>query len=212
MVPTSRRALLAGLAALAIAAPAHAADKLVDLKKVFPYLDIFLKMPPAERSRFGPSYTFTQEGRPISLPMWIVDGGVRTPLPLVDGRAERLPTAAQLEHGKLAIAADEKVKFGVRMDIVPLVAPAAEMDARELNAAVAQAAAGVKKAAGPLGFMAPKITKVLFHGASSGEVRFADGRRAALPLEKGTPVYNPANFPGAVALRFARPPASLELS
>jgi hypothetical protein len=144
--------------------------------------------------------------------MWIVQGAGRTPLRLVEGRVQRLPTLAQLEDGKVAIAADPATKFSVAMDVLPAAPPAAEMDARDLAAAVAQAEAGVRKLAGPLGFMAPKITEALFHGASGGEVRFADGRRTALPLDKGAPAFNPASLPGAVSVRFQKAPAWVELN
>ena len=83
--------LLAVLAAaVAISGPARAADKVVELKKVFPYLDAYLSLPPAERSRFSLFYAFRQDGRPLAAPVWIVDGARRTPLTLVEGRAERL--------------------------------------------------------------------------------------------------------------------------
>lgn len=212
MTTIARRTLLLAAVAAVMAGPASAADKLVDLKKAFPYLETFLKLPAAERSHFTPSYVFRQDGRPVTLAMWIVEGGMRTPLTLVEGRVQRLPTLAQLEGAKLLIATDQKVTFNVVMDVVPTAPPAAEMDARDLAVAVVQAAAGVRKVAGPMAFMAPKITEALFHGASGGEVRFADGRRAPLPLEKGVPVFNPAKTQGAVAVRFARPPAWVELN
>jgi hypothetical protein len=208
----ARRTLLLAAAAAMLAGSALAAEKVVEAKKMFPYLEAFLKLPAAERTRFSPTYVFRQDGRPASQAMWIVEGATRTPLRLVEGRVQRLPTLAQLENAKIAIEADPATRFSVAMDVLPAAPPAAEMDARDLAAAVAQAEAGVRKLAGPLGFMAPKITEALFHGASGGEVRFADGRRAPLPLEKGTPAFNPANLPGAVSVRFPKPPAWVELN
>jgi hypothetical protein len=208
----ARRTLLLAAAAAMLAGSALAAEKVVEAKKMFPYLEAFLKLPAAERTRFSLTYVFRQDGHPASQAMWIVEGATRTPLRLVEGRVQRLPTLAQLEDGKIAIAADPATKFSVAMDALPAAPPAAEMDARDLAAAVAQAEAGVRKLAGPLGFMAPKITEALFHGASGGKVRFADGRRAALPLDKGTPAFNPANLPGAVSVRFQKAPAWVELN
>lgn len=205
--------LLAGLVtAMAIAGAAHAADKVVELKKVFPYLDAYLNLPAAERSRFAPTYVFRQNGRPLAAPMWILEGGTRTPLALVDGRPERLPTAAQLAGAKLQVGVDEKSKVSIGISMVPTLAPAQEMDARELAKAIAQAAAGVRRIAGPMGFMVPKVQSVAFYGVASGEARFADGRRAPLPVEKGALVFDPAHLAGAVAVRFPEAPSRLEFN
>jgi len=204
--------LAAVAAAVAISGPARAADKVVELKKVFPYLEAYQSLPAAERSRFAPTYVFRQEGRPLAAPMWILEGATRTPLTLAEGRPERLPTAAQLASGKLQVGVDEKTKISISLGMVPTLAPAAEMDARELSAAVAQAAAGVRQIAGPMGFMVPKVKSVAFYGVSSGEARFADGRRTPLPVEKGTPVFDPARMSGAVAVRFPQAPSRLEFN
>jgi len=212
MTTIARRTLLLAAAAATMAGSALAAEKVIEAKKMFPYLEAFLKLPAAERTRFSPTYVIRQDGHPATQAMWLVEGATRTPLRLVEGRVQRLPTLAQLESAKVAIDADPATKFSVAMDVLPAAPPAAEMDARDLAASVAQAEAGVRKLAGPMGFMAPKITEALFHGASGGELRFADGRRAALPLDKGVPAFSPAKAPGAVSVRFAKPPAWVELN
>ena len=66
---TARRAVLAGLAALSLAGRAEAAAKVVDAKKVFPFLDAYLKLPPADRSRFRLVYTFRSGGKPVTAPV-----------------------------------------------------------------------------------------------------------------------------------------------
>ena len=112
MTEASRRSFLAALLALTVAAaPAAAADKLADVKKVLPYLDAYLKLPPAERSRFTVAYCMRQDGKPLTAPLWLVDGGERTPLPLrADGRLERLPTLAQYQRAQVQVGVEEKAR------------------------------------------------------------------------------------------------------
>jgi len=207
----SRRIILAGALALA-ALPAAASDKLVDPKKVFPYLEPYLQLPAAERSRFRTTYTFHIGPQPITAPVWLVEGATRTQLPLgPDGRALRLPTLAQLQTAKLQMGVPEGTKIAVRLSIEPIMRPAAEMDAREVAAALAQAAVGVKRAAGLMAMAMPRFTQVSFLGVASGEVILADGKRAALPLLKGAPSFTPADFPTAKTLRFPKAPTKLDM-
>lgn len=207
-----RRAVLAGMAATLVAAPAAAAGKLVEAKKVFPFLEAYWKLPPAERSRFRMAYAFKLDGRPLTGGMWLVDGAQRVALPLrADGRVERLPTLAQLDRAKIQVDVPEKSKVGVSLSLEPAMAPAAEMDARELAAAVAQAQVGAKKAAGLMALAMPKIRGVAFHGVASGEAELADGRRVALPLVKGVVSFDPKAMARARVLRFPRAPARVEI-
>ena len=85
------------------------------------------------------------------------------------------------------------------------------MDARELAAAVAQAARGAKQIAGVMAFAVPAPKSVVFVGATVGEIEFADGRRAALPAAGGAATYTPASLPNAVRILFARPPLKLDI-
>ena len=207
MSQASRRTLLAGILALA-AFPAAASDKLVDPKKVFRYLDEYLKLPAAERSRFRINYYLRLGPKPLTAPVWLVEGATKTPLPLraSDGRVERLPTAAELANAKIQVGVDEGTKLGLSIGIETLAAPTAEMDARDVAAALAQAAVGVKKAAGIMAMAMPKLTQVSFPGVASGEVITADGKRSPLPLVKGAPTFTPADFPNARTLKFPKAP------
>jgi hypothetical protein len=214
MADTSRRTILLGALALAVPAAASAAmtDKLVDPKKAFTYLDAYLKLPPAERSRFRINYYFHIGGQPLTAPVWIVEGARRTPVPLrADGRVERLPTLAQLDSAKLQFGVEEGTKLGCTIGIETIAPPAAEMDAREVAAALAQAAVGVKKAAGIMAMAMPKLSQVSFPGVASGEVVMADGKHAPLPLLKGVPSFKPTDFPAAKTLRFPKAPLKLDM-
>jgi hypothetical protein len=208
----ARRLLLVAFGFTAIAGSALAADKMIDPNKVFPYLQAYWKLPPAERSRFAPAYVFRHNGQPLAVPVAIVQGAASNPIPLrADGRVGRLPTLAELDGGKLHVGLDEKDKFTSSMQVEALVKPAAQMEVRDLVAAIDQATAGEKKVAGFVGFMAPKLTEVGFEGVSSGEIRFADGHKAPLPVESGFPVFAPAKFPGAVTLVFPKAPTRIQI-
>ena len=208
----SRRTMLAGAFALICAAQAAAADKLVDPKKVFSYLDAYLKLPAAERSRFKINYYLHVGPAPLTAPVWLVEGAKRTPIPLrADGRVERLPTLAQLDAAKLQFGVEPGTKLGCTVGIETIALPAAEMDAREVAAALVQAAAGVRKAAGIMAMAMPKLTQVSFPGVPSGEIVMADGKRAPMPLLKGVPSFTPTDFPAAKTLRFPKAPLKTDM-
>lgn len=203
-----RRGLLAGLAAFAAAAPAAAKSR--EIGKAFPYLEAYLELPPAERSRFSLAYYLGRDGQPAEgMKVWLADGAAKTPLTVgARGRVERLPTLAQLrsESARVVFDVPDKAKLSLNLQVEPNVCLAPEMDAVELALAVAQAAKGARKAAGLVGFAVPKFDKVVFVRGGGGQAVFADGRVRALPVEKGAAVFEPAALKGAVKLRFAATP------
>ncbi len=204
-----RRALLA-LAAALVAAGARAEVRTIPAKRVWPYLETFARIPPQDRTRFQATYYVTTTlGAPATLTL-IADGR-RTTIPRGrDGRLLHSASAQELAAGQVEIDCPEKVH--IFMQLEPTARPAAEMDASELAAAVAQAASAVKKLApGPLQLVAPKLKWVQFKGVLAGEVVFADSHRAALPLTEGQPVFEPSKFPGAKGLRFPSAPSSIAI-
>ncbi len=202
----------AGLAAaaaptLALADP----PKLLPAKKLFPFLDLYLGIAPAERSRFTLSYYLKRDGKPWSGGGFTLIGanGARTPLPLsANGRFTRTPTLADLKgNAQIELAAQGQGKFQLSMEMEPLVPMADTMNAGDFAAAIAQCSTAIKKNAGVLGFAAPKITQVAFIGVPAGTAVLAGGRTAALPLLKSLPAYNPTALQGASQLKFAKSPA-----
>lgn len=209
-----RRTTIIGIAAaaLALASPALAANKTIEAAKAFPYLAAYLKLPAAERSHFTMAYYLRLGTDPLKAPVWLVEGGKRTSLPLrADGKVERLPDLAHLEAGQLEIAVDPATKINTVLGVEPLVAPAADLDARELAAAIAQAAVGSRKAVGIMAMAMPKLTNVGFVGVPAGEVEFADGHRATLPLVKGVPTFTPGDMPNARRIRLPAVPRKLDM-
>lgn len=214
---SSRRFVLAAFAALVLGPPAMAGEHTVAVpaKKLFPYLDAYLSLPPAERSRFSMAYRALLDGKPATgLKLVLVEGGQRTPLPIDGfGRIGRQPSLAQLRSSdaKVEVTGPEGHKLGLALDMEPAVAPAAEIDAHALAQACDQATAGAKKAAGVLGFAAPRLDRVVFEGAAGGQAVTAQGRTVALAVVKGEPVFDPAKLPDARVVRFTRAPRRLKL-
>lgn len=209
-----RRAVMAaGLALAAAPAVARAEGKPpIRLSKVFGFLDKYLAIPPAERNRFVLAYTFMLDGKPApGLKAAIVEAdGRRTPLQIgSDGRALRLPTAAQLASASFAADAPAGAKLGVKLDLEPLLTPAQEFPVRELDLALAQANAGMAKAGGLVAFALPKLTGVSFLGSGSGRARLAVGGELPLPVAEGAPFYDKKLVKGAAVILLARVPARL---
>lgn len=208
-----RRGVMLGLALAAMPALALAEPKPpVKLSKVFPFLDKYLAIPPGERNRFVLSYSFMIDGKPAAgLKAMIVEAdGRRTPLGFTpDGRVARLPTVAQLASASLVVDAPAETKMGVRLNLEPLIAPAQEIAARDLEASLVQANSGMAKAGGLIAFALPKLTGVSFPGVVSGKARLANGAEVPLPVAQGAPFYDPKAIKGATTIVLARVPTRL---
>lgn len=215
MTTTTRRGVIAGAAAALVAGPALAqtpGPKVVEAAKVFPYLENFLKLPAADRSRFTVAYFLMQNGKPVTgVRAWLLNGDQRIPLPIAaDGRVGRLPTLAELRaKAKVELSASPETRFSVNMAVLPLMRAAAELDAAELARAVEQANASTKKAAGVLGLAVPKFDRAVFKGVTSGSIIHTDGRTTAMAVVKGSPVFDPDKARTAKTLKFARAPSQI---
>lgn len=208
-----RRGVMFGLALAATPALAWSQTKPpVKLSKVFGFLDKYLAIPPGQRNRFVLAYTFMIDGKPAGgLKAAILEAdGRRSPLALApDGRALRLPTAAQLATASFAAEVPAGTKLGVRLSLEPLIVPAQELAARDLELSLAQANAGMARAGGLIAFALPKLTGVSFPGAGSGKARLANGSEVALPVADGAPFYDPKALKGAAVILLARVPVRL---
>lgn len=208
-----RRTALLGLALAAAPALAQAADKQpLKLSKAFAYLDKYLDIPPAQRNRFTLAYYLRLDGRPApGLRAFIVEAdGQRSQIPIdAAGRVTRLPTRAQLATASFQIQVPAEAKIGVNLQLEPSLPPASEFNVRDLEQAVAQANAGMAKAAGLIAMALPKLTGIGFVGAGSGRARLGDGREVALPVDAGDPFYSAKLVRGAVAVLLAHAPARL---
>lgn len=204
-----RRALLT-LAAAAIAAPAAAlaGDKAIPARKLFPYLDVYLDLAPAERTRFVMAYYLRKAGRPATgVGLTLMSAGRRTPLPVgPDGRIQHLPTLAELKDGEVALTkANPADKLQLSLEIQARVALGETVPAGDLVAAIDQCNAAIRRKAGVIGLVAPKMEQVVFPNGA-GSVVLAGGRTVAMPTLSEGAAFKPASHPGAQMLRFTRIP------
>ncbi len=199
---------MAALAAALVAtgATAQTKTKSFELKKIFPYLDAYYRLPAQDRNRFTLAYYLTP---PSALGMK-VDGADVPVGP--DGRV-RLPSAQQVAAGRqVVLRAKPGTKFSISMKLEPTLRPANRLSAPELAAAISQAQRGIKKAAPvPLRLAAPTMAAVSFVNSGSGEVLMAGGGRAALPVVEGHPRYEPSSWKGAETIVLAKVPAPIEI-
>jgi hypothetical protein len=211
--------LCGGLAAGGLIEPAHAQaakpKPKPKPKQLFPYWENYLRIPAAERTRFQLAYFLQSGGKPLTdLELFVVDGARRAPIAVgPDGRLTPPPLA--LLQSKTAVVDAPGAtgrNFNISLELLATAAPAREMEAATLSAAINEANAGIRKAAGPIGMVAPKMARVSFLGAGSGEAVDAQGRRTPLPVAAGAPYFQPASLPGAQRVILARTPTRLELS
>jgi hypothetical protein len=209
----TRALVLAALLALA-AGGALAQPRLVDAGKVFALLDKFYAIPAADRSLLAISYIWTRDGKPAPdiHPDLVVDGR-HTPIPLgSDGRTRRLPTAAELAaHAQVAFDVPPNTKLSVRLSLDTAIPPAREVAASTCALAIVQANDAIRRAAGVMAVLAPKVKAVTFVGSDSGVAVSAEGRTTPLPLIKGAPAYDPETVKDTKSIRLARTPSLISL-
>lgn len=208
-----RRAFVGAAAIALVAGPALAADApgTVAAKKLYPFLELYLSIPPADRSKFVMAYYLRSKGKPatgVTLTL-ISAGGARSVIPIgADGRLLKTPTLADLKDGKVAITkADAADKFQLNMELQPVARMAQTVPAAEVAASIAQCRAAIKAKAGVIGFAAPKIEQVTFAGVTSGTAVMMDGATVALPLFEGMPAYNPTAMANVASLKFPKAPS-----
>jgi hypothetical protein len=155
-----------------------------------------------------------KDGRPATdLHPVLIVGGKRTPIPIAaDGRVERLPTAAELAaHAQIGLDAQPGMKFTNHLSLDTSIRPAQEIAAAECVQAMDQANAAIRRAAGVMAMLAPKVKAVTFVGAGSGVAVLADGKTAPLPLIKGAPAYDPAAIKNARTIKLTKAPTLVSL-
>jgi hypothetical protein len=211
---TFRRLAMATTLILGLAGAARAGSQSVPLDKMFPFLQAYLELPPAERNLFALDYRLAGEAQALqSVRVALVDKGASAPIAIgADGKFGWLPSLQQFrDKAQVSIEAAKGVRLGLVMSVEPAVRPAQEIDAAELAASIVQAQAGERKVAGVLAFAAPKLTRIAFDGVKSGEAVGPDGRAQPLPLVKGRPVFDPVSLKGTKTVRFPAAPTRAEL-
>lgn len=203
-----------GLASAAQAQTATTAGvRQVPVKKLFPYYDLYLSLPPQDRDGFNLEYLLKSEGSNARPRLVYALGSVRTPIQLdARGKILTMPDLTMLRQGKVEVPTASP-PGGIVLNLEPVVPLARTIPA----SAVANPVNDYSKAigrAGPLSLAIPKLTGITFKGVASGQVVFADGRKLALPVEGGSPVFRPnqSTMRGAVNLEFPSVPSQAEFA
>jgi hypothetical protein len=213
-----RRHLLHSLAAVAAVPGAALADvQRIPLTKAFSLLDVYLGLPPAERSRFYLAYRALRDKRPDpgASATIVVPGGARIPLSLDRaGEVLSLPNLAMLKSAAVLETADPGLRLG--LELRAAIAPSTRIDVGALVLAMAQVNAAVAKIAGPLSLVAPKLTCAYFPDSGAGSAVLPDGRTAPLPVFPApligpVPYFEPASAAAVRTVVLARAPSRILL-
>lgn len=209
------------LAAFAVAAPLGAVEaqgakpaatgqlktKPMEVGKLFPYLNLFYRIPAKDRTLFGLAY-YVQSNRPLStVKIWNAAG--EYPIG-ADGRINRLPSAEQLRRKEqVNVQAVDGASFGLDLELESKVAATTELDAAALKSSVDQSNRAIKGAAGVVRFAVPTMGRLVFKNGGSGQVVLADGSRRPLAVSGGAPVFDVAAHPTARTVTLARAPSRI---
>jgi len=219
MTALTRRAAGGGVAAALIGGTAFAQasgdTKLVEATKLFPYLDLYLGIEPARRSRFVMAYYIKRDGKPAAnFPATLITAdGKRRPLSIgADGRVQHLPSLAELKSkAKVELIAPKGSKIQLNMELQANMRMAPMLRAADLAACIKQCEDAIRSKAGVLGFAAPKIKRVVMRGGGSGRAVSPDWTKP-LPMQMGHPAFDPEQMPGASTIELARAPGAILLS
>ena len=214
----ARRSVLAGAAA-ALAAPALAAPRVtrIPLADAFLLLDYYLALKPAERDRFYPAYRAFRDKKPTTdVAARIVHrDGTSTPLALdAAGWVTELPTLDQLKRRE-SFEVDGK-PFDFALEMRAQVAPAEQLPAADLIAALAQVNAALVSFAGGDSSAVGRLTCIYFPDAGAGRAVTPAGERPLptfdFPLIGVTPYYEPGRVRDATAIALDKAPSRILLA
>jgi hypothetical protein len=185
----------------------------VDVKKVFGYYDIYLRLPPLERDGFRMSYILNRrDGSPRPALNYAL-GNTRIPIQIAqNGKVVTMPDANMFSNGKVEIPAGQS-SLSISMNLEAVVPLARTISTSDAANPLNDYAAALRRA-GPLGLIAPKLTGITFKGVANGDAVFADGRRAALETSASGVVFRPLQptMRGATALVFPAQPIAAEFA
>jgi hypothetical protein len=180
----------------------------IPVKKVFPFYDMYLSLPPEGRDGFRMEYGLPLPAGSPRPQMTYVLGNARTAVEIGPrGRIINMPDANMLNHGRIDVAANQP-RTSINLNLEPLIPLSRSISAAAATNALNDYANAVRRA-GPLAAFAPKLSGIVFKGSTGGEAVFADGRTIALPAEAGGVRFQPSlpALRGVVSLAFATAPS-----
>lgn len=211
------RSLSFALLVAALSAPAQADTGAGPrLKQITPFLEAYLRLPPAERSLFRMQYCMRRNDKPAAeaVARFVVGAETRTIAADARGCWRRLPTADELRaNPRLSFNLPADGENEINLWVSPNGGPQETYAVAPLNAALAQAARGARKQAGVVGFAIPRFETVYFSfdgGPPEGSAAIlADGRRVALPAGRRSVTFTPGDpaLAGAQRIELAAAPS-----
>ena len=179
----------------------------------FPGLKGFLNLSAAERSQINIYYAVRiKRAAPSAVKILLTQNGQSIPLHVgADGRITPLPTREQLNgSAKITISGPASGSYAMKLHVFSTQPNGKVYDVNGLTTGIKQGNSAMGKIAGPLALMLPKLDRIYFVGAGSGEAEFADGQKKPLPkttssgeYPAGTPYFVPAQMTGATRLHFS---------
>lgn len=179
------------------------------VKKLFSYYDLYLALPPQDRDCFSLEYLIQSSRTHVRPRMVYALGAVRMPIQLdSNGKILTLPDMARLRQGKVEVPASAPPSRIV-LNLEPVVPLGRTIAVSAISVSVTDYAKAIRR---PLALAVPKLTGIAFKGVPAGQVVYADGRTAFLPVEDGIPVFRPSQsaMRGAVSLEFPAVPSQAE--
>lgn len=186
----------------------------IPVKKVFPFYDTYLRLPPDGRDGFRMVYRVAGPASAQRPQMTYALGAIRAPVVMsAEGQIMNLPDNAMLLGGRIDIGANQP-RGGITMDLEPVISLLRSISVASAVNPLNDYASAVRRA-GPLAALAPKLKGITFKGGSGGVAVFAGGRAVALPVSpRGGVTFFPAapNMRGAVSLMFVTAPSGAAFS
>jgi hypothetical protein len=209
--------LCAALAAPAFGQSSKAKDRperMIDVKKVFGYYDLYLNLPPQDRDGFAMRYSINARSGAVRPQMFYMLGTTRTTITVApSGQIMTMPDLNMYRNGKVVIPAGQP-SGSINLDLDARVPLSRTISAADAANPINDYAAATRRA-GPLAMIAPRLTSVRFIGGTGGEAILRDGRRVPLrPAPEGGVLFTPssADLRGATSLSFASAPTSVEFA
>lgn len=218
-IPTNTILLGLSLAALSLVLTANAQTtpgegvRQVPVKKLFPYYDFYLSLPTQDRDGFYLEYLVLSPRADVRPRMFYAFDSVRTPVQIdSNGKILNMPDLTMFRQGKLEVPASAP-PGRIVLNLQPVVPLGRTIPAIAVANSVTDYAKAIGRA-GPLALAIPKLTGIAFRGVPAGQVVFAGGRKASLPVEGGIPVFRPSqsSMRGAVSLEFPAVPSQAEFA
>ncbi len=216
-----RGMLLPAMIGLSLLAGAVEAQPAADIEtlpasKLFPLLDLYLGLPPAERDQFHLEYAITG-GPAADVRLTLKRSSGDTPIALTaDGRILTMPGLSDLKSAQVVMTTPKGTHYGISLHLVANAPPAQTLDVAPLKAGIDQARAAGRKTAGLMAMMAPDFETVCFVDAGSGQAILDDGKTIALKISAPpsmpkflNPCLTPADLPHAHEVSLAHTPTSI---